>query len=576
VGKSKSRKKPHENKKKKSLQSKPASETTRDNRREYPSGVILNRRTTWFLLWTCIVLVYVLLRVNTIGIPLDRDEGMFGYAGQVILNGGIPYLDVIEQKPPLSFYIYSLALLFVPPSSAGIHLFLHAYNFLTLLVLFQTARIFSDSYTTGLWVAFVYAVVSSCPTIQGFTASTEMFMLLPLSLSLLFGVMAVRSEKPQHAMLSGLFGALACWTKPTGSIILLFLVGYLFFARIRRTYGRTDAIFKALVYPLAWLTGSIGISILIVGYFFVSQVFDEFLYWSFVHGYHYSKEVTLSWRSLHQAWKWLMEIVKGNPVVVVVGLGCALAALMRREKKGAFALGFLIFSILATIPGYAYRHYFAQLAPALAFFGGFGLSSLDDLRKTRSGMTGLLLISVLAVLVFPVAVHHGYYLSKSPVEFTRDFFGLNPFPESVDLAEFIKRQTQEDDSVFVVGSEPQILFYSERKSATAFAMIYPLMRSFPRYMEFQQRAWEEIEKNTPSYIITMKFGESILWDGKADLWIYRKLGEKLKKDYFLEAVMTVEKPKGKLLLTAELVKYAQVYRELKYPIYIYRKRMENP
>ncbi|MFH1361666.1 MAG: hypothetical protein ABIH69_03330, partial [bacterium] len=53
----------------------------------------------FWLAVSLIVVVYILLRINIVGIPLDRDEGLFAYAGQVILRGGLPYLDVLEMKP---------------------------------------------------------------------------------------------------------------------------------------------------------------------------------------------------------------------------------------------------------------------------------------------------------------------------------------------------------------------------------------------------------------------------------------------------------------------------------------------
>ena len=96
----------------------------------------------WFV-WIAICLVYILIRINTVSIPLDRDEGIFGYAGQVILNNGLPYRDVFDHKPPVAFYLNALALLFVPPTSTGIHTYLHVYNFFTLIVLFFLAKIYT-------------------------------------------------------------------------------------------------------------------------------------------------------------------------------------------------------------------------------------------------------------------------------------------------------------------------------------------------------------------------------------------------------------------------------------------------
>ena len=42
--------------------------------------------------------------------PLARDQGLFAYSGQVILDGGVPYQDLYEQKGPATHYTFALAL----------------------------------------------------------------------------------------------------------------------------------------------------------------------------------------------------------------------------------------------------------------------------------------------------------------------------------------------------------------------------------------------------------------------------------------------------------------------------------
>src|SRR5262245_18313022 len=88
-------------------------------------------RGTW--LWiAAIALLYIVVRIHVIAIPLDRDEGVFGYIAQRILDGGLPYRDALDHKPPGVFYLYALALRVLPATPSGVHLFLHAYNLLTL------------------------------------------------------------------------------------------------------------------------------------------------------------------------------------------------------------------------------------------------------------------------------------------------------------------------------------------------------------------------------------------------------------------------------------------------------------
>ena len=53
--------------------------------------------------------------------------------------------------------------------------------------------------------------------------------------------------------------------------------------------------------------------------------------------------------------------------------------------------------------------------------------------------------------------------------------GTNPFPESVKIGDYIREHSNPDDKIAVLGSEPQIYFYSKRLSATGYIYTYGLM-----------------------------------------------------------------------------------------------------
>ena len=244
---------------------------------------------SFWVIWAAIALVYILIRINVANIPLDRDEGMFGYMGQLILDGGIPYLDAFDHKPPVVFYLNALALLFFPPTPLGIHVFLHMYNFLTLIALYCLVKAYSNSTVAGLWTAFIFAVFSSSPGIQGYGASTEMFLLLPLTLSLLFAVLAVSKKSLCFPILSGVFGALTFWTKQTAALAMVFIIAYLIFAQIKRTQSNRFDVAKPLLSLALWGSGFLAISLLIGGYFYYHNAFEKFIYCNFTYNFVYSK-----------------------------------------------------------------------------------------------------------------------------------------------------------------------------------------------------------------------------------------------------------------------------------------------
>lgn len=519
-----------------------------------------------------IVFLYIVLRLNIINIPLDRDEGIFAYIGQVINDNGVPYKDAIDQKPPVVFFIYALALKLVPPTSAGIHLFLHFYNLLTLVILFFAVKIYSNSRFMALWTAFTYAVISSCPDLQGFTASTEMFMLLPISLSLLFIILAIRKERYSYYILSGVCGALTFWTKQTGAFVILFIVIYFISVSIQNIHQKKKTLLNAIKELLLWGSGFILITLLFAGYFYLHNAFDEFVYWSFTHSFIYGKRVNV-FMMFPQIARILQDIFKGNFMIIVPGVIGCLIMIIKKDQKGLWALVFLLFSFLATCPGYAYRHYFAQFVPGVAVACGIGIFYLVQLspKKIKCAFSLFLICSI---IITPLFVHFDYYIKNSPDETSRQYFGANPFPESVDLGKYIKERTGEKDTVFIFGSEAQIFVYSQRKSATSFALIYPLMSSYPKYKEFQQQTWKDIQKNKPEYIIFVGLPTSFLYDGKADLWILKKTIELISGEYNLEAVMTINHPKGRLIKIAEMRNANETLAQQHFPIQIFRKKGE--
>lgn len=520
------------------------------------------------LLFISILLIYVVLRLNLINIPLDRDEGIFAYVGQVINANGIPYKDAIDHKPPVVFFIYAFALKFMPPTPAGIHLFLHLYNLLTLFVLYFSVKIYSHSDTMALWTAFVYAVISTSPDFQGFTASAEMFMLLPISLSILFVFLATQKERFFYYFLSGFFGGLAFWTKQTGAFIILFIVLYAVCATVQKIHQKKKSTTNSVKDILWWGTGFVFITLMIAGYFFRHNSFNEFLYWSFEHSLIYSRQTNLlmMWPLISQS---LTGFFKGNFMIIIPGIAGCLMMIKNKEQKGLWTLCFLLFSFFATCPGHAYPHYFAQLLPGLAITGGIGTIYLIQALSEKMKYP-LSFILAFSIIFNPLFVHSDYYIKHSPEENSRFFFGFNPFPESLDLGKYIKEKTEKNDKIFIFGSEAQVLVYAQRKSATAFALIYPLMSSYPRYMEFQQQAWAEVQTNKPKYIILIKISTSLAYDKKANLWILEKTRELLSSEYEIEAVVSLSHPKGSIITIAEAGTSNDINNQNDYPIEIFR------
>ncbi|GAB6039451.1 ArnT family glycosyltransferase [Endothiovibrio diazotrophicus] len=533
-------------------------------------------RTQLILAWLAILAVYILFRLNLVDIPLERDEGAFGYMGQLLNAGGMPYRDAFDHKPPLVYHLYAFGLQFFPASARGIHLYGQLYNLATAMALFFAARLYFRATLPGLLTAFSFAIFSSSRAIQGFTTSTELFMLLPIALSLLFAVAALRASRRSRRfgalLLSGLFGAAACWTKQPAftSVLAIFLMVTL--PRLGASPADEDTPRAIrLRAALTWLAGGIAFSALVIGYYAYHGLLKELVYWAFQHNTVYAEQGRTPGQNLADVGSRVLEIMKGEGVVMLAALLGIVQALRRERKTGLFLAGFLLLSLAATVPGHNYSHYFLQLAPAVAIAAGYGFTAL--LRSTRAPLRPVGYAALAAAVALPLVVRSEYYFTGDPTTLSRTYFGLNPFPESELIADYLDRHSLPTDTVLVFGSEAQIPFLAQRRSATRHIIFYPLMRSFPRHMEFQHQAWEDIERNAPRYVVAVNVPTSFLWDGQAQTWIATQIDGMLKKGYGLAAwiPISVKLQTIREITAANATAELEAMKHYKYAIRIFRR-----
>jgi hypothetical protein len=107
-----------------------------------------------------------------------------------------------------------------------------------------------------------------------------------------------------------------------------------------------------------------------------------------------------------------------------------------------------------------------------------------------------------------------YLFRLSPIEVSRTVFGANPFPESIEVARYLRRNSDRRDRIAVIGSEPQIYFYARRRAATGYIYMYPLMEAHPFSQHLQEDMIAQIERERPRFIILVNVDTS--WSRQPD------------------------------------------------------------
>jgi hypothetical protein len=235
-------------------------------------------------------------------------------------------------------------------------------------------------------------------------------------------------------------------------------------------------------------------------------VFQRFWFWTFQYASAYVSEVPLwaAWGMFRGAFGKVTE--KTVALWALGGLGIVALWVGRWERRAKIVLtGSLLASALAVCPGFWFRgHYFILMLPAIALLAGVAIATLAQLLERKlSERTARVAALAVIVAVFGtyVVMERGYLFTMTPRDLSRARFGGNPFIEAVEIAKYIHDHTDKDDRIAVMGSEPEIYFYADRKGATGYIYTYALMELQPFAKSMQQEMIREIEAVHPKYLV---------------------------------------------------------------------------
>jgi hypothetical protein len=262
-------------------------------------------------------------------------------------------------------------------------------------------------------------------------------------------------------------------------------------------------------------------------------VFKQFWFWTVEYARAYISQVPLS-KAKYYFWPNVTDIfIEASLLWSFAGIGIILSIITRPAKfalKG-YMLLLSLFSILSICPGFYFRqHYFVLLLPCVAILCGVMVYvSARWLRKRLSALFsyGIPVLLIMGGIAHTVAYQYNYLFTMSPEEVCRSMYSDNPFTEALEVADYIKGHTEPDEKIAIFGSEPQIFFYSQRRAASGYIYMYPLMERHEFALQMQKDFIRETEAESPEYciLVHMPFSWCQRHDSKNLLihWMYSYL-----------------------------------------------------
>ena len=453
-------------------------------------------------------------------IEQGRDSGIFAYTGKVIAEGGLPYRDAWDNKPPGVYYIDAFAFLLFGANRWAIWLIETISIFLTGGVLFALLSQVYEQRRMAWIGAGAFALLVRHPGLVSDTNFTEVYALLPQVICFWAGYQFLSRPERRWALLVGFSAGLAFLTKQTTVGMALAFIPAILLSRheILRAKQRWLWLGATILGGLSSLAGA-------VLYLWVKGILGDAIDATFIAPMAFHNWVSREPASFVDT---LIQTLTASTAPVVIGpllpfllIGMVAAGrqlLPRRlEPRGLSATQTLMVwamltfwaDLVVTNPtSRGYGHYYVTLLPSMVLLVVFSVSVIAR-RGAPARLLGRMGRAALWMYLF-LAVAGGaiggtvYRLS------TVDWEISGPVRNKT-LTEYVMENTTPEDTVLVWGATTAINFQSDRNSPMPYHYGYPLI--VPGYTT-EEEIWQiarDLEMNMPTLILdsTMVDGDRI-------------------------------------------------------------------
>ena len=444
-----------------------------------------------------IVLLTVATRLPSLLHPqaID-DEAVYSVVANEIVDGGRPYVDAVERKPPLLFWTYAAVFKVAGKYDwKALHAVALLWTLGTMAGLYIIGRRLFDR-EAGLIAALLYSVFQPWAAANNLAFNGELLMNLPLvwAWAIAFGRTGSRM-RPELLAAGALLGA-GFLLKQPAAIAAVPLGIYLLLPSYRASREVTRK--ESIIHVAMLTTGFFAVLGLVVVVLHQEGILREAFYWTFTN--HSIPHVFWSAGVLYT----LAFIGACLPLVI----GAAMAfrdndrVWPNRSAERIALLGLLAASALGAAAGARfYPHYYIQLIPPLALLAAPHYARLwaGGTRPRHWFVRPVVTYAWLAITVVAFSISHWRFLAWHR--------------ELSETARYLSEHSTPDDRIFIWGrSAAEVYLQARRRPACRYVLTFPLTglvfgEDLPR-LETRDRivpgAWRNLEedfrKHPPVYI----------------------------------------------------------------------------
>src|SRR5438874_256877 len=462
-------------------------------------GVPTHRLRQFCLAALGIVLLTVAIRLPSLLHPQPIDsEAMYSVVANEIIDGGRPYIDAVERKPPLLFWTY-----------AGIFEVAGEFNWKALhfVALLWTLCAMSGLYVigrdlfdrnTGLIAALFYSVFQPWWTWKNLSFDGEMLMNLPIIWAWAIAFRRSSSRMRPELSAAGALLGVAFLLKQPAAIAAVPLGIYLLLPSYgaSRSLTRINSIIQATTFTAGFFA-TLGLVTIVL---WKQGILRDAFYWTIT-----DHDVP------HIFWR---KGIVTTPTFLGVCLPLVIGAILACRDKGEIwagktaertaLLGLLAASAIGAAAGARfYEHYYIQLIPPLALLAAPYYAQLWTRRMQPPHwlLRPSLTYAWLALTIVAFSISH--------------WLALAARREPKETGRYLLEHSAPNDRIFVWGHKARIYLEARRRPACRYILSFPLTGSvfggplpgFDTRSRILPGAWTNLEqdfaRHPPTYIVDL-------------------------------------------------------------------------
>jgi hypothetical protein len=375
---------------------------------------------------------------------LDIDEVDFALIGRSVAEGHLPYVQLVDIKPPLTYVAFAPAAWFGRLSLLPMHVLGILVTCATALILGRAAYRWTHDELVAAVAPWLYLLATLCDVPS---VNSELLLNLPTAA-------ALYCFAGESMFLAGVWLGVASLFKHQGGMPLAPFGLVLFWRALRTRDARP--IWSAVAMTLGLL---VPWALTVLAYV---RHLPEFWDWCFARNFGYVGEAGSTEPALPRFLLSTATCIGGTLVPWLLSLRETFSRSPRAREplRAALLAGLWLTWIPVAMGGRFYEHYYLQFAPFLTLVAA---PRAADWLDAWPRLSRAVRVRALALTVLPVVAACAFFSVKGVVH------GYQAQdPKLREVARFLRGETRPDEELFVWGHSSPLYYLADRRPGTRY------------------------------------------------------------------------------------------------------------